>query len=358
MIFFYPHTYLRDRHLDTIRNWPVEEVVNREMFERRHGAQVPADQAKKGRIPLSWKQKLPLLNLKRRPPTAPKDAVVYVWGGLMISGDFIVELDNPWGLVGYNLRAMAIYKPLIRRILLAKRCREIRCMSNACRKSLRLLFGEEVYSKAEVHYPYMQQVVDSVKQVSQEARFVFVGTQFEIKGGKALLQAFGRVYSKFPNCRLDVVTHLPGEFLPLAKACPGIRVHEARFSREEIHHRFMKHADVLVLPTYVESFGMVALEALAYGMALIVTKVYALSEMVEPGINGELLQPPISIWDGYRPSSYQFHLANIKKYIRNADTRSFENHLALAIEKFVIDPEWRLRARQGSIRLFRERFAC
>lgn len=357
-VFFYPHDYLRDRHLDTIRRWPKDQVVNPELADRRRGAQVSVGRSNDEKLTLSLKQKIPLLNLKMRPKGAPKDAVIYCWGGLIATGDFIIELDNPWSMVGYRIHAMPLYRPLIRRLLLSDRCRRIRCISAACRESLRLLFGEKVFRKAEVCYPCIEQKVTTVEHCDKETRFLFIGTQFEIKGGEALLKAFGRIARKYPDCRLDIVTHLPPRFSALAAECPNIVVHEATFSREQIHSRFMAHADVLVLPTYVESFGMAALEALAHGLALIATDVYALKEMVLPGKNGNLIAPPLSIWNGYLPSPIYRDLANVKRYIREADTHVFEEHLASAIERFIVNPDWRLQARRASVRLMAERFAC
>lgn len=357
-VFFYPHDYFRDRHLDTIRRWRKDQVLNPELADRCHGAQVSAGRSNDEQLALSWKQRIPLLNLKRRPAGAPDDAVIYCWGGLIATGEFIVELDNPWSMVGYRIQAMSLYRPLIRRLLLSDRCRQIRCISAACRESLRLLFGEQVFQKAEVCYPCIEPRVTTVMQPDRETRFLFIGTQFEIKGGEALLKAFRKIASKYPDCRLDIVTHLPPRLAALVEDCPNIVVHEAAFSREEIHSRFMMHADVLVLPTYVESFGMVALEALAHGLALIVTDVYALREMVTPGENGDLIAPPVSIWDGYLPSPVYRDLQNVKRYIRETDTRVFEERLARAIERFIVDPDWRLQARRASVRLMAERFAC
>jgi glycosyltransferase involved in cell wall biosynthesis len=358
-MFFYPHAYLRERQLDTIRRWNANEVVNPELAEIRTGAQVNATYANARKLGLSWKQKLPLVNVKLRPKAAPKDAVVYVWGGIIATGDFIVDLDNPWSLVGYNLRAMPIYRIILKRVLLSKRCREIRCMSEACRKSLRSLFGERVYQKSQVHYPCIPQVVQSVDRLSLEGcRFLFIGTQFDIKGGVALLKALQRVYEQAPDAKLDVVTHLPSQYEELASRCPGIRVHPARFSREQIHEQFMRKADVLVLPTYVESFGMVALEALAYGMAVIATDVYALNEMVENGRNGNLLEPPMSIWDDELPSRYYWDIENIKEHIARTDTSDFETSLAEAMLLFATDVDWRLSARRESVYLMKARFSC
>lgn len=358
-IFFYPHRYLRDRQLDTIRRWPADQVVNLEVAQNRRGNQVSSSYANAPKLKASWKQKLPLLNVKLRPKEAPSDAVIYVWGAVVATGRFIVDLDNPWSLVGYNLRAMPVYRFLIKRFLSSERCIEIRCMSEACRLSLKALFGDAIYNKATVHYPCIPQVVTEIPaRHTDECRFLFVGTQFEIKGGVALLKAFRRVYAKASNARLDVITHLPAEYAYLAEGCPGIHIHEAKFTRSEIYDQFMRQADVLVLPTYVESFGMVALEALAHGLALIATDVYALPELVEDGRNGRLISPPVSIWNDYLPSALYFNVQDAKQYIRAADTTEFENQLIDSMRQFTYDADWRLRARQASTSLMVERFAC
>lgn len=358
-IFFYPHRYLRDRQLDTIRLWPADQVVNLEVAQNRRGNQVSSSYANAKKLKASWKQKLPLLNVKLRPKEAPSDAVIYVWGAVVATGRFIVDLDNPWSLVGYNLRAMPVYRFLIKRFLSSERCIEIRCMSEACRLSLKALFGNAIYNKATVHYPCIPQVVTEIPaRHTAECRFLFVGTQFEIKGGVALLKAFRRVYAKASNARLDVITHLPAEYAYLAEGCPGVHIHEAKFTRSEIHELFMHQADVLVLPTYVESFGMVALEALANGLALIATDVYALRELVEDGRNGRLLSPPISVWDGVLPSRYYYDWENIKDYIRKTDTSVFENEMFNAMLELSLDPMRLTAARIESTKIMNECFVC
>ncbi|MES2662038.1 MAG: glycosyltransferase [Pseudomonadota bacterium] len=357
-VFFYPHPYLRDRQLDTIRRWPVSNICNPEIAVNRVGAQVPKSKAVQVKIKRPWKQILPLLNIKFRPKSAPLSSVVYVWGGLIASGAFIIDIDNPWSLVGYNLRAMSLYRWIIKNILLSKRCKEIRCMSESCRLSLKELFGEQVYLKASVHYPKISQVVHELPEISNECRFLFVGTQFELKGGEALLKAFSRVYQRLGTGHLDIITHLPEKFESLAKSCPGIHIHPAQFTREQIHQEFMTKADVLIHPTYVDSFGMVILEALSYGLAVIATDIYAIHEMVWPNENGTLLTPPISIWNGVMPSKYYYHLSSINQHIQNSDTKLFESQLEAAIEKFIVDETWRISARKNSIKIIKERFAC
>ena len=151
---------------------------------------------------------------------------------------------------------------------------------------------------------------------------------------------------------------MPEKFLPLIDNCDGITLHNPIFTREEIHSKFMQNADVLLLPTYVESFGMVVLEALANGLALLATDVYAIGEMVKEGVNGNLISPPISIWDGVLPSATYYNLANIKQIIQSTDVHEFELKIEKSLVRFIADPAWRMQAQQASITLMENRFTC
>ena len=356
-MYFYPPGYLRERQLDTVRNWPRELIVNRSFADVRAGELVSRETSLAERAQISWKQHLPLINVKCRPKALPKDVVTYLWGGVTVAGPFITDLDNPYALTGYNIRAMALYRSVLRRILRGHRCVEIRCLSRACKKTLGLLFGGAVEQRAAVHYPYIRRRPNEIAgSAARDCRFLFVGTQFEIKGGAALLRAFRRVYAEEPMARLDLITHLPAEYREMAESCPAITVHEARFLREEIFDQFMAKADVLVHPTYIESFGMVVLEALAHGLAVITTDVYALKEMVVSGVNGYLLVPPISIWDGYLPSKYYYDWPRFKDHVRRVDTSVFEESLVEAMLELARNPERRMKTRQASVELLNREF--
>ena len=119
---------------------------------------------------------------------------------------------------------------------------------------------------------------------------------------------------------------------------------------------FMYKSDVLIHPTYVDTFGLVVLEALAHGLGIISTDIYALPEMVHDGVNGIVINPPISIWDGYLPSKYYKNLSNIKERINSTDTLSFEKELEKSILKFSEDISFRTKAKEASRKIFLEKF--
>jgi glycosyltransferase involved in cell wall biosynthesis len=158
------------------------------------------------------------------------------------------------------------------------------------------------------------------------------------------MRAWPAVRAALPGATLDVITHLPdGYTVP-----EGATVHAARFSRDEIWQRFLRQADVLVHPTYVESFGMVVLEAMAHGLAVVATDVYALGEMVGAD-NGALLAPPLSIWDGVRPAALYHQLDRAAEITRATDTGAFERDLAEAMIAIARDPDRLLAAKRNSL---------
>jgi len=352
-IYFYPHAYLRDRQLDTIKGWAKDKVVNADIALQRAGAQVQRDQAL-APARSSWKTTLPLINLKRRPKDAPKDAATYVWGGLINKGPFITDIDNPYAFTGYNTLAVKLYRPIIQSFLESPRCLEIRCLSQACLDGVRREYGEVAAAKAIVAYPKVTATVTEPRPQSAETcRFLFVSTQFEIKGGAALLNAFKRVVNEFPGAELDLVTHLPDG---IDTNIPNVRVHAADLTRDEISERFLSTADVLVHPTYFDSFGMVVLEALAHGLPVIATDVYALKEMVKDHNNGLLLEAPLSIWSETEPSPLFSDTTKVRDLARITDTSKFEDALTEAMLKMARDFEFRTKASASSLDLVRTKF--
>ena len=102
---------------------------------------------------------------------------------------------------------------------------------------------------------------------------------------------------------------------------------------------------------------MIVLEALAHDLAIVTTDVYALREMVRDGVNGVLLEPPLSVWAGYLPSPQHYQLARIHDVIRRTDTAAFETRLVDAMVHFAQNPAWRFAARRASRELYDRQFS-
>jgi len=100
-------------------------------------------------------------------------------------------------------------------------------------------------------------------------RFLFVGLDWERKGGPLLLRAFARVREILPEATLDVVGGHP----PLSQA--GVTAHgvlsQSRAQERELMLELFARATCLVVPSLAEPFGIVYVEAGSTGIPSIVS---------------------------------------------------------------------------------------
>jgi D-inositol-3-phosphate glycosyltransferase len=128
-----------------------------------------------------------------------------------------------------------------------------------------------------------------------------------LKGGDALIGAVARLRTWQPELARQVQVLMIGgepadqpeywnsEQHRLANLCTELGVNDTvRFLGAQPHSSlpaFYAAADVLVMPSHYESFGMVALEAMSCGTPVIASAVGGLSVLIEDEVNG-LLVPP------------------------------------------------------------------
>jgi glycosyltransferase involved in cell wall biosynthesis len=113
-------------------------------------------------------------------------------------------------------------------------------------------------------------------------RLLFVGGNFERKGGLLLLELMRGAFAG--RCELDVVTR---DEVP---ATPGVRVHRTEANSAELL-RLYAQAEVFVLPTRAECFGIATVEALASGLPAIMSNVGGAADIVDHGVTGWLIEP-------------------------------------------------------------------
>jgi glycosyltransferase involved in cell wall biosynthesis len=118
-------------------------------------------------------------------------------------------------------------------------------------------------------------------------RVLFVGGDFERKGGRSLLDATRRLRAEpgAPRLEVDLVT------TSTVAAEEGVVVHRGLAPGDraliELYHR----ADIFCLPTTGDCLPMALAEAAAAGLPLVSTSVGAIPEIVRPAETGELVRP-------------------------------------------------------------------
>lgn len=114
-------------------------------------------------------------------------------------------------------------------------------------------------------------------------RILFVGGDFERKGGPKLLEAFRLLPAGAAELHLVTRLQLPAE--------PGVVIHNGmKPNSPELIDLYLR-SDIFVLPTEAEAFGIAAAEACAAGLPIIANRTGGLVDVVRDGENGFLLQP-------------------------------------------------------------------
>jgi glycosyltransferase involved in cell wall biosynthesis len=117
---------------------------------------------------------------------------------------------------------------------------------------------------------------------------LFVGRQFERKGGDVLLAAFEGVRAELPDARLVIIGPASVAHVP-----PGVNalgfLDKSTLAGWETLSRAYAEADVFCLPTRFEPFGISFLEAMFFGLPCVGTNAWAIPEMVSHGETGLLV---------------------------------------------------------------------
>ena len=115
-------------------------------------------------------------------------------------------------------------------------------------------------------------------------KFVFVGTASRRKGFDILLEAFRMTSGAFPLAELHVVGDPVSASRFIGYSSDKVVIH-GKCSHRELG-QLLGTMDCLVLPSRIESFGMVVVEALAAGIPTIVTPKVGAAEAIASGKNG------------------------------------------------------------------------
>ncbi len=112
-------------------------------------------------------------------------------------------------------------------------------------------------------------------------RLLFVGGDFQPKGGDLLLECFRRFWRG--RAELHLVTRTP-----LAPE-PGVVLHSGLTPNAPALVRLFHRCDLFVLPTRGDTFAQVLLEAMASGLPVVASAVGAIPEVVVHGETGLLV---------------------------------------------------------------------
>jgi glycosyltransferase involved in cell wall biosynthesis len=122
------------------------------------------------------------------------------------------------------------------------------------------------------------------RDVKARPRALFVGFEFERKGGLVLLDAWPQVRRHVPDAELVIAgpRRSPRRNLPAGVRWVG------RSDREALSELY-RSASLFVMPSRFEPWGHVFLEAMGHGLPCIGTRSCAMPEIIDDGVTGRLV---------------------------------------------------------------------
>lgn len=218
------------------------------------------------------------LNLPSFELIAHKDPTIFSQTIPIRDMDWASDLDVIHALTNYKIPG-AKAKAIMKNSLSSERCKAIMFWSQAAKIGAENLLDFDIDHKSRVIYPASRTKYQKIP--TDDIRILFVGRDWERKGGRAIERAITKLCNQYSDISFDIVSDYPIKH-------PKVR-HYSNISQELLDTLF-KRADIFLFPTICEIFGVVIVEALSYGLPVIATNEFAIRECIEDYKEGLLIR--------------------------------------------------------------------
>jgi glycogen synthase len=171
-----------------------------------------------------------------------------------------------------------------------------------------------------------------------EKLVLFVGRLTQQKGCEYLIRAIPQISKQFKSALVIVGEgSYRGELEIMARSVDGQKIRFTGFLPDDDLSELLLCADVLVVPSLYEPFGVVALEAMAAGLPVVASNVDGLVEVIVHERNGVLVYPRDSssiAWGVSKVFSDQIYA---KKLVENAKRDILARFTWNAVAKMTLD---------------------
>jgi len=187
------------------------------------------------------------------------------------------------------------FLPVLKALLQSESCRGIITHVKSTADSIPVLFDDPTLADKVFHFPLgiRQRLAGKMPQAKDRVTILFTNswhqgaTSFYLRGGLDVLEAYSVVFSKYPDARLVLRTKLPPDlnerYRRIIDKC-NVQVIDQFLSEPEMEALFSS-ADIYVLPA-ARLHVVSVLQAMASGLAIIVSDGWGMAEYITQGRNG------------------------------------------------------------------------
>ncbi|MEM4152957.1 MAG: glycosyltransferase family 4 protein [Candidatus Pacearchaeota archaeon] len=189
-------------------------------------------------------------------------------------------------------------KWLLKALFKSKRCRALLPHCEAAKYSL-LNYLDCHEFKNKIHTVYLAIKNEKIKKVPRDEKFTILNISgmgaFYRKGCHILLDAYD-ILKKSYDIKIMMRANVPQPYLEKYKNDKNVEFIQGFISKEKIYEEFYFKGDILVMPSFIDSFGYPLLEAMNAGLPCIASKIFAIPEIIKEDKNGFLIKLPFSLY--------------------------------------------------------------
>ena len=180
-------------------------------------------------------------------------------------------------------------RTFVKRILQNKNCKKIIAWTNWSYNGIVKEFPE-IKNKVEIIYPGVPS--QKFKKItSKKIRLLFVSRRFYFKGGLHALEVIDRLTKKHSNVEGIFISEVPEEILKKYSKNKKIKFYNM-MPQEKLFKEIYPSTDILVYPSYTDTFGFALTEAMSFGIPIVTVGGHSRKEIVEQGKIGYVIEEP------------------------------------------------------------------
>lgn len=210
---------------------------------------------------------------------------------------WVIETDAAWDCIGQNAKHFKKYKRIVERAFASENCKKILCWSDFSKRMLLSSLDCSQFENKVTVLPCAVHKKEFTKKASGEKlTMLFVGSanlsgEFELRGGKEVLEAFTILSQKYRNIELIIRSDVPIGVRDKYNVClelPNVRLIDTVIPSSELEQIYQA-ADIFLFPGHYDNW-LCVLEAMSYELPVVATDIYAASERVIDGVTGFLIR--------------------------------------------------------------------
>ncbi|MCK5449781.1 glycosyltransferase family 4 protein, partial [Candidatus Pacearchaeota archaeon] len=178
-------------------------------------------------------------------------------------------------------------KKTVRKYLQSNYCKKIMAWSEWSKKGVLKEFPE-LEKKIEIVYPAVPFVRGNRKKTNKKIQILFVGRDFEVKGGKIAWKVMDTLTKKYDNVEGIIISNVLNKKFEKNKR---IKIYNL-VSQKKLFEEIYPQADIFLYPTFSDTFGFAILEAQSFGLPVVAMKTgstHTIEETIQEGKTGFII---------------------------------------------------------------------